>query len=554
MKLAAGAVAPRHAHDTAPRAVGSSPVARSPALVFAALALLTARCDRASPPRGPHLRGALPRSSLSPLVATAPGERIDAPGLTLETVHRFADHERGRVACQYDPLRRGVACVTDLRSRDWHRKGVRVVRVDPARSSIEEHVVAPHFHGSFLWGDFNRDGAPDFAGFSDELDDPEPRVAVYLGTRDPWVFRETHPIAIDHPVLGGAVIDADGDGCEDLLALGTGYEFTRGRPVTYFADALFRGDCRGGFAIANAAFGLDHVPDFVGSPASPRLGRVAAVTDLDDDGRSDLVVGNYRTHPDTFLRSDGRGRFVAWEHNPDRDPGRAYFGHAVGLSPFDLEGRGRLDLVVFNLWHNDERGRVTDPSYVLRGTGAGVERRPIPQGVEAPFGGVATDFDGDGSAEVLIATAHRGEPYEGRAVLLRKGSLAWRDAEGWLRFRETPAVVDLDLDGAPDLVGDGRVLAQRAPASRAWVGFVFTGRPLAGCTMVFEAEGGVRRAFSLASDGRGQPGNLLTVGLLGGLRPLRLYVREAVGRAFCVDLRGISPRRYHVIDVPDAHR
>lgn len=90
----------------------------------------------------------------------APGaERITAPGLTLATAHRFANHGRGRVACQYDPARAGAVCVTDALSSDWRVKGVRVVRFDAARGAVEERVVAGALQASFLWGDFDRDGA-----------------------------------------------------------------------------------------------------------------------------------------------------------------------------------------------------------------------------------------------------------------------------------------------------------------------------------------------------------------------------------------------------------
>ncbi len=529
-----------------------------------ALSLLPLACRSSRPTRAAHPPPVLPVGACTPWVACplpwptrtprpslVADQSIVAPGLHLDTVHRFADHERGRVACQFEPTRRGLACVTDLRSPDWRRKGVRLVRVDPATFALDERIVAPHFHGSFLWGDFNRDGAPDFWGFSDELDDADARAVLYLATSDPWVFRETRPITVDHPVLGGAVLDADGDGCEDVLVLGTGWEFQTDRPTQYFPDELHRGDCRGGFRLANRELGLDRLPDFTGNPAPARLGRTATVTDFDDDGRSDLVVGNYRAQPDSFLRSDRPGHFVHWAGDPDRDPRRQFFGHALGLFPADLAARGRLDLVVFNLWHGDDRGTVTDRSYALRVDEHGESSRTdLPQPLEAPFGGAVADLDGDGLPEVLLATAHRGPPYEGHALLVRNGRVVWRDETDWLKLRETPALVDLDLDGAPDLIGDGRVLAQRTETTRRWIGFVFVGRSLSGTTGVLEEQSGGRRAFALASDGRGQPGNLLTLGLGPNATPGRLVLRDgASGREHAVDLRRLEIGRYYQVTV-----
>jgi len=307
---------------------------------------------------------------------------------------------------------------------------------------------------------------------------------------------------------------------------------------------LYRGDGRGGFVHANHALGLDHIEDFDGHPAAPRLGRTALVTDLNDDGCADLVVGNYRAHRNTFLQATCRGRFVPWRHDPERDPQRSIFGHTVGLAAWDSSLRGTLDLHVFNLWHDDWRGGATDRSYVLR---EGV-RQDAPQPLEAPFGAVVADFDSDRHAEVLLATGPRGQPYGGPAVMLREGNPLWRDTTGWLTFRETPSVVDLNLDGAPDLVGDGRILANRPHPRRRWMGLVFEGRSVSGSLVVLEDRAGTRAAFALAADGRGMPSNLLTLGLGSSARPRRLTVHRGLdGRPTTLDLDDTWVGRYTAI-------
>jgi hypothetical protein len=64
--------------------------------------------------------------------------------------------------------------------------------------------------------------------------------------------------------------------------------------------------------------------------------------------------------------------------------------------------------------------------------------------------------------------------------------------------------------------------------------------------VVVEDDSGGRAAFSLASDGRGQPSNLLTVGLGAHARPTRLVLYDgATGRASALDLSHARINRYH---------
>lgn len=54
------------------------------------------------------------------------------------------------------------------------------------------------------------------------------------------------------------------------------------------------------------------------------------------------------------------------------------------------------------------------------------------------------------------------------------------------------------------------------------------------------------RPSRAASDGRGQPSNLLTVGLGATARPTRLVLYEgSTGRASAVDLTRATLQRYH---------
>jgi len=486
-----------------------------------------------------------------PLGSHAPpaglGEVLEGRGLRLETVHHIEQQGRGKYACQYDPQQRGVACVGDVLAEDWSTVGTRLLRFDGADFSIAEQIVSPHLHSSYLWGDFNGDGQLDFFGFSDGEEPQQHPLVLYLGTSDPFAFEETEPIVVDHPVKGGAVLDFDGDGCEDLLVLGTAVEDWEHSVFTYYEDYLFRGDCAGGFTLANDAAELDQIVGFAGNGLPARfLGRAATITDFDRDDCPDLVIGNYRAHPNFFLRSDCKGHFSRWEHDPDDDPARSYFGHTVGLFGWDRALVGELDLFVFNLWHPDERGELLDKSAVLVSDGSGVlSSEELGYFVEAPFGALVADLDHDRRGEVLIATGERWQPYRGKAAILDDDAPPIVDEEGWLQFRETPVATDLDGDGTVDLIGDGRVVDNRSPAAvdRRWLGLVFVGLPLSGSKVVLVDGDGGRAAFALAQDSRGQPSNMLTLGL-GDALPASLELHLPSGERFTLSLAELPFNRY----------
>jgi hypothetical protein len=76
------------------------------------------------------------------------------------------------------------------------------------------------------------------------------------------------------------------------------------------------------------------------------------------------------------------------------------------------------------------------------------------------------------------------------------------------------------------------------------------GRSLSGSTGVFENQAGGLTAFAMASDGRGQPGNLVTFGLGASARPRRLLLREAAsGAEHDLDLRAAEINRYFQVTV-----
>ena len=118
-----------------------------------------------------------------------------------------------------------------------------------------------------------------------------------------------------------------------------------------------------------------------------------AVGDLDSDGDLDAAVANHETDYVTLLRNDGRGALSAPPHSPlhlELDP----HPHAVELT--DLDGDGRLDLLV-----DDRRGEAI---LLLSGRGDGTfDPEPVRIDVGGdPYRGMAlADLDGDGRTDLI---------------------------------------------------------------------------------------------------------------------------------------------------------
>jgi enediyne biosynthesis protein E4 len=213
-----------------------------------------------------------------------------------------------------------------------------------------------------------------------------------------------------------AFLDYDGDGLVDLYVVnymrfspdGHTPQLTQGLP-TYaspvdqvagvsFAserDLLYRNLGDGTFVDVTQAAGI----------TVRSLGLAVAVGDIDDDGDPDLHIAD-DMEPDILYRNDGDGSFT----NIAAFAGVAYDQHGIpgsgmGASFGDLDGDGRLDLVVSNaasapafVFHNDGLGMFSDVSYA---SGVGQPTLPRFQWATEVF-----DADNDGLLDIYIASGH----------------------------------------------------------------------------------------------------------------------------------------------------
>ena len=157
-----------------------------------------------------------------------------------------------------------------------------------------------------------------------------------------------------------------------------------------------------------------------------------------------------------WIRCDGPGDVLRWNHGTDREPYRLG-GNSGTTVCGDLNNNGRLDLLTTEIVHWDV-GSSSDPSEILYNTGEEPLRFERPgnevTGLERPRSGVTwddgditaalLDFDNDGRLDVLIASTD----YPGTRALL------YRQGEDGL-FERVPVELGIDLTSAHGVaVGD----------------------------------------------------------------------------------------------------
>jgi hypothetical protein len=235
--------------------------------------------------------------------------------------------------------------------------------------------------------------------------------------------------------------DFNNDGCKDILILRGGWEWARRK-------SLLRNNCDGTFTDVTAGSGLME-------PATAT--QTAVWTDIDNDGKLDLVVGNEKAPLQLFLNK-GDGTFVDIAESAGVNI--TGFVKAVVAGDYDNDGYADLYVSTFRgqhyLFHNNHDKTFTDATRE-----AGVDQ----QG--PTFGAWFFDYDNDGWPDLFvagyyssledIASGYLGNPQNGESLHLyknlRNGKFKDVTAETGLNRVFLPMGLnfgDFDNDGYPD--------------------------------------------------------------------------------------------------------
>jgi len=266
------------------------------------------------------------------------------------------------------------------------------------------------------------------------------------------------PDAISEDV-GAVFFDANGDGRPDLYVVSGGSEYSDGAPA--LQDRLYLNDGRGHLRRAPHAL----------PPESSSGSRVVAA-DYDGDGAIDLFVGGrvepwrYGLSPGSLLlRNDGRGRFT--NVIADRAPELERVGMVTDGSWRDVDGDGRLDLIVVGEWM---------PITVFRNEGGGRLRRLGVRGLENSDGWwnriVAGDFTGDGRVDFIVGNL--GENAGLRATAREPTTMVVKDFDENGSFEQILTAVNqgrrYPLSLRDDLLRALPMLAKRLPTYASYAG------------------------------------------------------------------------------------
>jgi hypothetical protein len=329
------------------------------------------------------------------------------------------------------------------RGRQKFRPAVEALepRLVPALSFAAQQTFAAGTNPDALAvADFNGDGKPDFA----VANGGDKAVSVFLNTTTSgaatasFAAQQTFASGNSSATFGTvsvAVGDFNGDGRPDLAAANYGSDtvsvllnttasgtlsfaaqqtFAVGVGPAWVAVADLNGDGRPDLAVANSSVGtvsvfLNTTPpgasavSFAAQQTFAVSGRPGylAVADLNDDGRPDLVTGNYTGNNISVLLNTT----TAGATTPSFAAQQTFAagGGAQGVAAADLNGDGRPDLAVANyfdrtvsVYMNTMAAGATTPSFTAQQTFAAGAN---------PIFVAAEDLDGDGRPDLAVANS-----------------------------------------------------------------------------------------------------------------------------------------------------
>jgi hypothetical protein len=268
--------------------------------------------------------------------------------------------------------------------------------------------------GGLAVADVNGDGKPDLAvaNFNSNT------VSVLLGNGD-GTFQSQQTFGTGHGPSAVALADVNGDGRPDLV-------------VTNSGDNTLVVLLNAGNGTFRSQQTLTVGPETYGAYS-------LAVTDVNGDGKPDLVTVNYRSSTVKVVLGNGDGTFQGAQ-TINTGPG------PYSVAAADVNGDGKPDLVTANL--------LDQSVSVLLGNGGGTFQPPQALATgssRAPYAVAVADVNGDGTPDIVVAT-----PGDGTAsILLGNGGGSFQPAVAYPIGGADPrsvALADVNGDGRSDLV------------------------------------------------------------------------------------------------------
>ncbi len=194
-----------------------------------------------------------------------------------------------------------------------------------------------------LWADCNKDGLLDFVSLSHASEgNGDALMKQQPDGRFVKVNERAGEIDDGLPSEAAAWVDVEMNGYPSLYVA----NYERGSLGAGTPDMFWLNE-GGYFSDKNTELGFRAAPDMKGL-----AGRGVAPADFNDDGRTDILVTNYRLQRN-FLFVNTPDGFVdqAFQNQVAGHFTDGYYGHSIGADWGDFDNDGDLDLIICNLAH-----------------------------------------------------------------------------------------------------------------------------------------------------------------------------------------------------------